>query len=130
MLFLEITRALMHELSIAQNVVEIVRQYVPNDALAGVRSVRLRVGRLSGVVPESLEFSFNAIVSGTPLESALLNIELVPTLCQCASCEGSFEASDFVFLCPSCGGSDIKIISGSDLHVVDIELEETDVHKP
>ncbi len=120
----------MHELSIAQNIVEIVHQHVPEDALSGVRSVRLRVGRLSGIVPESLEFSFTAIISGTPLASAMLTIEHVPTLCRCGGCQGDFEASDFVFLCPACGGTDIKIISGSDLHVVDIELEESDIQEP
>ena len=124
------TDAFMHELSIAQNIVEIVRQYVAADALTGVRSVRLRVGRLSGVVPDSLEFSFSAIVAGTPLESSRLDIEHVPTRCRCVACTKDFEASDFVFLCPVCGGADVEVISGSDLQVVDIELEETGVRQP
>ncbi len=63
----------MHELSIAQNIVDIVQQYVPGEAMGDVRFVRVRVGGLSGIVPESLEFSFSAIVAGTPLGSARLD---------------------------------------------------------
>ncbi len=118
----------MHELSIAQNIVEIVEQYVPVAARAGVRSVRMRVGRLSGIVPDSLEFSFSAIVAGTPLGSARLDIEHVPAVCRCEDCGIEFEIADIVFVCPGCGGMRTRLISGSDLQVVDIEMEEAPVH--
>ncbi len=120
----------MHELSIAQNIVEIVQQYVPDATLADVRSVRVRVGGLSGIVPESLEFSFSAIVAGTPLGSARLDIERVPAVCRCTDCRVEFEVADFVFVCPGCGGMHTQLISGSDLQVVDIELEEVPVQEP
>lgn len=120
----------MHELSIAQNIVEIVEHYVPEPTRSDVRSVRVRVGGLSGIVPESLEFSFSAIVAGTPLGSARLNIERVPAICRCEDCSMEFEAADFVFACPGCGGMHTRLISGSDLHVVDIELEEEPVQGP
>jgi len=120
----------MHELSIAQNIIEIVQQYVPGAAMADVRSVRVRVGRLSGVVADSLEFSFSAIVAGTALGSARLNIEHVPAICRCEGCKGEFEATEFVFVCPGCGSVNTRLISGSDLQVVDIDLEEAPVQKP
>jgi hydrogenase nickel incorporation protein HypA/HybF len=120
----------MHELSIAQNIVDIVQQYVPVEAMGDVRSVRVRVGGLSGIVPESLEFSFSAIVAGTPLGSASLNIERVPAVCRCEDCGIEFEVADFVFACPGCSGMHTKLISGSDLQVVDIELEEVPVREP
>lgn len=120
----------MHELSIAQNIVEIVQQYVPDESLADVRSVRVRVGGLSGIVPESLEFSFSAIIAGTPLGLARLNIERVPAVSRCEDCRVEFEVADFVSVCPGCGGMHTRLTSGSDLHVVDIELEEVPVQKP
>ena len=120
----------MHELSIAQNIIEIVEQYVPGAAMAEVRSVRVRVGRLSGIVPDSLEFSFSAIVAGTPLGSARLDIEDVPAVCRCEACSAEFEAADFVFVCPACGNVNTRLLSGSDLQVVDIELEEAPVQEP
>lgn len=117
----------MHELSIAQNIVEIVEKYVPGDAMAEVRLIRVRVGSLSGIVPDSLEFSFSAIVTGTPLGSAKLDIVHVPAICRCEVCSTEFEAEDFVFACPACGNVNTRLVSGSDLQVVDIELEETPV---
>lgn len=120
----------MHELSIAQSILEIVEQYVPREARADVRSVRVRVGSLSGIVPESLKFSFSAIVAETPLGSARLDIENVPPICRCEGCGAEFQAADLVFACPGCGGINTRLISGSELRVVDIELEDAPVREP
>jgi len=120
----------MHELSIAQGIVDIVRQYVPERQGPRVATIRVRVGRLSGVVPESLEFCFGAIVAGTPYESARLRIERVPTMCECGDCTERFETQDPVFLCPSCGSGNVRLMSGTDLQVVDLELAEAHAEEP
>jgi hydrogenase nickel incorporation protein HypA/HybF len=114
----------MHELGIAQNILEIVRQSVPDKQVAFVRWIRIRVGQLSGVVPDSLEFCFQAVVSETEMQKASLAIEQVPTIFQCKKCVSRFKAKDLEFLCPSCGNPDLEIISGKELEVVEIELAE------
>jgi hydrogenase nickel incorporation protein HypA/HybF len=114
----------MHELGIAQNILEIVRQSVPEDQASSIRWIRIRVGQLSGVVPDSLEFCFQAVVSETEMQKAGLAIEQVPTIMQCKKCVSSFKANDLEFLCPSCGNADLEIISGRELEVVEIELAE------
>ena len=114
----------MHELSIAQGVLDIVRQYVPENEAGSIRSIRVRVGRLSGIVPESLDFSFEAIVAGTPWQSAKLRIEHVPAVSQCRSCRADFRIEELAFRCPTCGSTDLGLISGRDLQVVEIEVEE------
>jgi hydrogenase nickel incorporation protein HypA/HybF len=114
----------MHELAIAQNILEIVQQYVRPDQMKEVRSVRLRIGALSGIVPESLEFCFNAIVSDTAMTGASLDIERVPTRADCPDCGSSFGIDDPVFSCPSCGGRGIKLVSGTELQVVEIGLDD------
>jgi hydrogenase nickel incorporation protein HypA/HybF len=58
----------MHELSIAQGILDIVREHVPEGQSAGVRTIEVRVGRMSGVVPESLEFCFEALVLDSPFQ--------------------------------------------------------------
>ena len=68
----------MHELGLAGGIFDIVRQHVPVSQAALVRVVRLRIGALAGVVPESLQFCFDAIVAGTPYGSASLQIECLP----------------------------------------------------
>ncbi len=114
----------MHELSMAQDILEIVNQYVPPEQMSAVRSVRLRLGRLSGIVADSLEFCFSAIVADTPLEQANLDIERVPTRADCPDCGKSFLIDDPVFLCPHCGGAGIRLVSGTELQVVEIELAD------
>jgi hydrogenase nickel incorporation protein HypA/HybF len=114
----------MHEMSVAQNILEIVRQYVPAERSSAVTSVRVRLGSLSGVVADSLDFCFTALVADTPLERARLDIEHVPTLCECGDCGARFEPEAPIFLCPGCGGGRVRLISGTDLQVVHVELDE------
>jgi hydrogenase nickel incorporation protein HypA/HybF len=116
----------MHELGIARDIVDIVEQYVSVEQMPAVRCVRLKLGNLSGIVPESLAFCFEAIVANTPMSGAGLKILRVPTVADCADCGNSFEVEEPAFLCPACGGLGIKVISGTELQVVDIELEDED----
>jgi hydrogenase nickel incorporation protein HypA/HybF len=121
----------MHELSIAQSILEIVQQYVPEprDA-AQVRAVRVRVGRMSGIVPETLEFCFTAITHDTPLESARLDLEVVPIRCRCVSCDVSFEAEPPVYLCPKCASAHVEVLSGGELQVIHLELVDSPAEVP
>jgi hydrogenase nickel incorporation protein HypA/HybF len=114
----------MHELGIAQNILEIVQQSVPKEQIAAVRSIRIRVGPLSGVVPDSLEFCFQAIVNETEMQKASLAFEQLPAILNCKKCSYRFQIKDLEFLCRSCGGSDLELVSGRELEVVEIELAE------
>ena len=87
----------MHELGIAQNIFEIVQQSVPGDQARLVRIIRIRVGQLSGIVPDSLDFCFSAIIDDTDMRQARLAIEQVPTLSQCKKCAHRFEIKDWIF---------------------------------
>ena len=114
----------MHELGIAQDIVDIAKQYLPEKMEGTVKSVRIRVGRLSGVVPESLDFCFEAIIEDTPLAGAKLNIETTPVRFLCNACLREFAIEGGDFLCPACGGNDTKLLSGMELQVVEIEITE------
>jgi len=114
----------MHELSLAQSVVEIVQQYVPPGNHGGVKSVKMKIGELSGVVVDSLAFCFEAITSGTPLEGARLDVEHVPLRCRCKTCNRESDIHDNVFRCGVCGGADIEIIAGRELQVLEIEVDD------
>ena len=114
----------MHEMGIAQNILEIVQQAVPEDQAAAVKRIRVRAGQLSGVVPESLHFCFSVIVAETTLKNADLEIEQVPTLARCRDCMHQFLMEDLDFICPSCQNTNLELISGKELEVVDIELSE------
>jgi hydrogenase nickel incorporation protein HypA/HybF len=114
----------MHELGIAQNILEIVHQAVPKEQTGAVRSIRIRIGPLSGVVPDSLDFCFQAIVNETEMQRSSLAIEQLPAILSCKKCLYSFQTKDLEFLCQSCGSSDLELVSGKELEVVEIELAE------
>ncbi len=113
----------MHEMSIAQQILEIVEQHLPESAEERVTAVKLRIGDMAGIVNESLEFCFSAITEGTPVEGASLVIERVPIVVLCRKCEKESQLDFMIFSCPACGSKDVRMIAGNELHVVELELE-------
>jgi hydrogenase nickel incorporation protein HypA/HybF len=114
----------MHELSLAQSILNIVKEHVPSQRIAAVRRVRVDIGRLSGVVADSLDFCFTALVAETSLQESCLELNTIPLRLACADCRETFESEGDVFSCPSCRGSRTTVVSGMELQVTEIELEE------
>ncbi len=114
----------MHELGIAQNILEIVRQAVPDEQKAAVRKIRIRVGQLSGIVPDSLDFCFSVMLNESRMPKARLAIEEVPTISRCRDCAHRFQIEDMAFLCPACKSTNLELVSGRELEVVEIELAD------
>lgn len=113
----------MHEMSIAQSVVDIVEEEMTRNGASILRSVRLNIGRMSAVVPDSLSFCFEVITGGTRLEGARLFMDIIPLRGFCHSCESEFEIEDYTFSCTMCGSTKIDTISGQDLSIVEIEVD-------
>jgi hydrogenase nickel incorporation protein HypA/HybF len=111
----------LHELSIAAAVVEIACRHA---AGRPVRVVQIRVGRLRQVVPSALEFSFSLVADGTAVAGARLVIEDVPAVGRCQVCKAETKLESFPLLCGNCGGPDLEIVSGDELLVEMLELEE------
>ena len=114
----------MHELGVAQEILALVRQHVPDGRADLVRGIHVRVGELGGVVPESLEFCFGAVVAGTPWARAALTIERVPARARCAACDGTFRLAVPRFTCPACGSRTVSMISGRELQVAHVDLDD------
>jgi hydrogenase nickel incorporation protein HypA/HybF len=114
----------MHELSIAQDIIEIVRQHLPEGESRTVRTVKIRVGDMAGIVSDSLEFCFNVIINTTPMQGAALIIERVPLVIRCNRCLKEHTLDDPDFRCPSCSSTEVKVISGNELQVVEIEVTD------
>jgi hydrogenase nickel incorporation protein HypA/HybF len=113
----------MHELSIAQSLLEIVEDESKKHGACRVTRVCVRVGTLSAIVPESLTFSFEIISERTIAEGAGLDIEIVPGKGRCEDCDIEFEVDSFLFFCPKCGGVAGEIVSGKELEIIHIEAE-------
>jgi hydrogenase nickel incorporation protein HypA/HybF len=113
----------VHEMSIAQSLIDIVREEMIKNNANIIRTVRLSVGEMSAVVPESLEFCFSILTSKTPLEGVRLIMDIVPLKGYCRECEGIFKIENFIFVCPSCGSGQVEAIEGKDLSIVEMEVE-------
>jgi len=114
----------MHELSIATDIMEIVKENLPADGGGHVRSVKVRIGELAAVIPDSLEFCFDAITKGTSLEGAKLEIEKINIVAHCEACGTDSEIENLLFKCKECGGSEVKIVSGDELKVIELEVDD------
>ena len=112
----------MHELSIAQNILEIAKEHLVGGSSRRVKTVRIKVGESAGVVCDSLEFCFTTVIAGTEMQGAALEIERVPFVVKCNSCDKKSTNESQIFLCSFCNGNDVKMISGNELLVTAIEL--------
>ena len=115
----------MHELAIANSIMNSVLTEAERQNLRSIRAVGLRIGELTDVVPEALEFGFAAITSGTTLEGTRLEIERVPVAGLCNECHCKFDVRGFIFVCPECGSYDTAAEQGQELDIVYIEVDDS-----
>ena len=122
----------MHEISIAEGIIEIIEGQIKSirdksltSNIGRVKSIKLKIGEMSGVVPDALEFSFQIASKGTVAEGAALNIEHVPLTALCSDCSESFHIKGYCFECSRCGGTNFKVITGRELLIEEIEVEDT-----
>jgi hydrogenase nickel incorporation protein HypA/HybF len=111
----------MHEFSIAAAVVDTA---VRHAAGRRVMVVTVRCGRLRQVVPDALDFAFGIVARETVCEGARLEQEVVPARLRCAPCAREWEIELPAFRCPGCGGAEVAVLSGEELEVESIEVEE------
>ncbi len=117
----------MHEMGIAMEIVDIAKASIPADMQGSrVRKVNLQVGKLSAIVPDSLRFCFDLVVKETPLEGAELAIEELPVVARCKDCDIEWKLTEAVFTCKNCEGGNIDILSGRELDITSIEIEDED----
>jgi hydrogenase nickel incorporation protein HypA/HybF len=108
----------MHELAIAESVIDTVTQRLPD---AKVTCVHLEIGPLSGVVPDSIRFCFDLATEGTGLAGAALKITEPPARCLCRSCGKEFQPDSPIVLCP-CGSPDAAVLSGEQLKILSVSV--------
>ena len=110
----------MHEMSITQSVVDICGKSAEGRR---VISVTLEIGELSGVVPEAVEFCFDACTRDTAMEGAHLIIERIPAMARCLDCGTASSVSAYYDPCPACAGYCMQLLSGEELRVKELEVE-------
>jgi hydrogenase nickel incorporation protein HypA/HybF len=113
----------VHELSLVASVFDVLEEKAREHGAARVVRVVLKVGRMSGVVPDLLESAFDIYKKGTLAEGARLEVVVVPVKTRCPDCGGETVREDADFSCAACGSRRIEIVEGRELIVERIELE-------
>ena len=113
----------MHEVAIMTEAVRIAEESAQAAGAERVTALKLRIGTLSGVVPEALQFAWDVVRRDTLLADARLEIESNPATCWCAQCELEFACREFFNECPQCHELSGELRRGRELDIAAVELE-------
>lgn len=113
----------MHEMAMAQEIINIVNNILSDHSGKILKKVCVKIGEMVVVVPESLDFSYDALIQNTPLQNSHLEIEIIQITAVCENCHKEFNISQFEFSCPYCHSQKIKVKSGNELYISELEVE-------
>ncbi len=117
----------MHEAGIALHLIERVTARLGSLPHGPVRRIHVRIGAMSGVCADALDFAFGCLTRGTELEEARLVFEVVPLTVACAACGATNPVEEYVFRCPACGSERTEIATGRELEVRMLDVEDVEV---
>lgn len=113
----------MHEMSLAQNILEIVDEILSEENHSELKEVVVDIGELIAVVPESLQFCYSALIEQTAYRKSKLTINILPIKAMCKTCHRQVKVDKFYFVCPQCQSQELEIIQGQELHVRYLEVD-------
>ena len=109
----------MHEMSIAEGIIDIVEKTARQNGIGRIKEVRVRIGELAGVDIPSLEFAWLSVTKGGPAEGARLAIVRPEGVAWCMDCSENVPLHRFGDACPKCGGYHLAPVQGKEMRVVD-----------
>ena len=112
----------MHEVSIMEGTLQLAEEHARKAQGTSILSLRIKVGLLSGVVPEALEFAFEVLRKGTMAENARLEIVRAPALFECSGCKRQWQLDAVEFVCKQCGGPLVLRGGGNELELDQLEV--------
>jgi len=113
----------MHELSIAQSIVELAEEQALNHQAKSIEELELEIGSLAGIEWQALEFALASCVKGTLLENARIVRHIISGEGRCGDCEKAFPIDTLFSPCPACGSYAVKIIKGKELRIKSIVVK-------
>lgn len=113
----------MHEMALAEGVLQILQDQAQAQNFTKVKTVWLKLGELSHVDPDAIRFCFDAVVRGSIAEGAKLEIMRTPGQAWCHDCAKTVPMPSRVEPCPSCGGYKLQVTDGEDMRVHELEVD-------
>lgn len=115
---------IMHELAICEQILQVALNAAENAGNVKIVKVRVRAGEMRHIVPDLMSHYFEFLTKDTPATGARLEISTIPARAKCKSCSEEYDVEDFDFKCPACGKSEPELLSGMELFLEDIEVED------
>jgi len=113
----------MHEMALAESLVELIEETARAHQAKRVAIVRLAIGALACVQPEALEFCFDAVSRGAIAEGARLEIVRTEGRGWCLDCETSVAVQERYGDCPECGGRHVQMTAGDEMRLLELEID-------
>ena len=113
----------MHEMSLAEGVLQLVEETARREQASRVKLVVLEIGKLSAVEPEALSFCFEAVTRGSIADGAALEIVEVPGAGWCMQCAATVPIDERYGACPVCGSHQVQATGGTEMRVREIGIE-------
>ena len=113
----------MHEMSLAEGILQIVEDTAAMQGFSRVTEVRLEIGALSGVETEALNFCLDMVLKGSVADGAHVELERVPGQGWCLSCGETVPIDALYDACPKCGGYQVQATGGTEMRVKDLLVE-------
>lgn len=113
----------MHELSLAEGILQIVEDAAAQQGFKRVTEVRLEIGALSGVEVEALSFCLDMVLKDSIAAGARVELEKVPGSGFCLECGETVPVNALYDACPRCGGYQVQATGGTEMRVKDLMVE-------
>jgi len=113
----------VHEVGITQSILEIAVDHARQAGAAKITALTVEIGALSGVIPEAVEFCFEAVAKESMAEGATLTIVRIPGQGRCLDCGQTLEMDTYTFSCPHCESFNIERLQGDELRLTEVEID-------
>lgn len=113
----------MHEMSLAEGVLQLVEDAARREGFGRVTAVWLEIGQLAGVEVEAMKFCFDVVVKDSIAAGARLEIVAVPGSGWCMQCAADVPMAEALAACPQCGSMPLRVTGGTEMRVRELEVE-------
>lgn len=113
----------MHEMSLAEGVLQLMEDAAASQGFSRVKTVWLEIGQLAAVEPEAMRFCFDAVTRGSLAEGAALEIIATPGQGWCMQCAVTVPMTEPFGACPQCGSHQVQPTGGTEMRVKELEVE-------
>ncbi len=112
----------MHEMSLAEGVLQLIEDAAREQKFARVSAVWLEIGQLSGVEVEAMSFCFDVVTRDSIADGARLEIIALPGTGWCMKCATTVPMAEVFGECPQCGGHQLQVTGGTEMRVKELEV--------